>query len=58
MYYYIKKDGSEYIRTADALLACNLFTQMCQSGVKDVDLLFGQRLFASSKTIRLVKNGK
>lgn len=58
MFYYIKKDGSEYIRTSDALLACNLFTQMCQSGVMDVDLLFGQRLFASSKPIRPIKNGK
>ena len=58
MYYYIKKDGSEYVRTSDALLACNLFTQMCQSGVKGVDLLFGGRLFASSQTIKPIKNGR
>lgn len=58
MYYYIKKDSSEYLRTSDAFLACNIFTQMCQSGVKDLDLLFGKRLFASSKSLRPIKNGK
>lgn len=58
MYYYIKKQGSEYIRTNDAILACNLFIQLFQSGVKDVDLLFGGRLFASTKTLKSVHNGK
>ena len=58
MYYYIKKDGTEYLRTNDALLACNLFIQMCQSGVKNVDILCGQRLFASSLNTKSIKNGK
>ena len=58
MYYYVKRDGKEYVRTSDALLAVNLFSQMCQSGVKNVDLCFGQRLFASTSTIKSVSNGK
>ncbi len=58
MYYYIKKDGSEYIRTSDALLACNLFTQMCQSGIKNATLLFGGRVFASTESVKPLKNGK
>lgn len=56
--YYIKKDGREYLRTIDALLAVNLYSQLVQSGQKSVTLLFGKRVFASSDGFKLSQDGK
>ena len=56
--YTIKKDGREYFRTIDALLAVNLFSQLVQSGQKSIDLFFGKRLFASSSTSNVLSHGK
>lgn len=56
--YTVKKDGREYFRTVDALLAVNLFSQLVQSGQKPVELFFGKRLFASTETLNSVQNGK
>lgn len=56
--YTINKDGTMYLKTVDAILALNLFSQLVQSGVKDVTLLYGKRVFASGLTIKPVNNGK
>lgn len=56
--YTVKKDGVEYFRTVDALLAVNLFSQLVQSGQKSISLFFGKRLFASTCNLNSVQNGK
>lgn len=54
--YKINKGGREYLTTIDALLVVNLFSQLVQSGA-DVELVYDDRVFASSKSIPFV-NGK
>lgn len=56
--YTVKRNGVEYFRTADALLAVNLFSQLVQSGQKSISLFFGKRLFASTDDLNFVQNGK
>ena len=55
MYYYIKIDGSEYVRTKDALLASNLFSSLVQQRIPNISLHFGGRLFADSESMFRVK---
>ena len=55
MYYYIKIDGSEYVRTKDALLASNLFSSLIQQRIANVTLYFGGRLFADSESMYRIK---
>lgn len=49
MYYYIHLNGAEYLRTADALLALNIFSSLSQqSNARSVKLCYGRRVFADS----------
>lgn len=52
MFYYIKINGAEYLRTKDALLASNIFSSLIQqSQAADVQLCYGKRVFADSSSI-------
>lgn len=52
MYYYVHLNGSEYLRTTDALLALNLFSSLAQqSNVRSVKLCYGKRVFADSASL-------
>lgn len=52
MYYYIHLNGSEYLRTTDALLALNIFSSLAQqSNVRGVKLCYGKRVFADSASL-------
>lgn len=52
MYYYIHLNGSEYLRTRDALLASNIFSSLVQqANPADVKLCYGKRVFADSSSL-------
>lgn len=52
MFYYIRLNGEEYLRTKDALLASNIFSSLVQqSNATDVQLCHGKRVFADSSSL-------
>ena len=52
MFYYIKINGSEYLRTKGALLASNIFSSLVQqANPAGVQLCFGKRVFADSSSL-------
>ena len=52
MYYYIRLNGAEYLRTLDALLASNIFSSLVQqANPADVQLCYGKRVFADSSSL-------
>ena len=57
MFYTITKDMKPYLRTDDALLAINLYSQLRQSGATCA-LLYGKRVFADSSSQTSSKHGK
>ena len=61
MRYTIERNGQVYVRTDDALLAINLYTQLVQSGQKKITLLYGKRVFSSTDdlaSIHSINHGK
>ena len=58
MFYYIYINGAEYIRTKDALLASNLFSNLVQQNCANVQLKFGGRVFADSESMYRIQNPK
>ena len=52
MFYYIRLNGAEYLRTRDALLALNIFSSLAhQANPADVQLSYGKRVFADSSSL-------
>lgn len=52
MFYYIRLNGAEYLRTKDALLASNIFSSLVQqANVTSVQLCYGKRIFADSSSL-------
>lgn len=63
MYYYIRLNGDEYLRTKDALLASNIFSSLVQqSNSAAVQLCYGKRIFADSSSLfrfsKIAPNGR
>ena len=63
MFYYIKINGSEYLRTKDAILASNIFSTLVQqSNAMSVQLCYGKRVFADSTSLfsftKITSNGR
>ena len=56
MRYTIERNGLPYVRTDDALLAINLYSQLVQSGQKKIALLYGKRVFSSTDDLVSVKS--
>lgn len=52
MFYYIRLNGAEYLRTKDALLASNIFSSLVQqANATSVQLCYGKRVFADSSSL-------
>lgn len=58
MFYYIFINGAEYVRTKDALLASNLFSNLVQQNCANVQLKFGGRVFADSESMYRITERK